>query len=286
MIRAILIPVLTALPLSLTMAAATAQTPGPFAAFDAASDAVLGNPHGLVFGPDGLLYISDVDNDRVAVMDPDSLLVVREIGRGELSAPHDVDFDAEGRLLVADTGNNRIAVFAGDRLTGSVSGGLARTEGVAVHPNGKLYASSAWAGTLIAFQDGEAVAGARGMSAPHDVAIDEAGNLWVADSNNDRLIKFDPDLNVLQMLDDPSYGWSGPRYLNLDGQGNLVVADKYSHQIKKLAPDGRLIGVIGGSAGKGPGRFRTPEGVAIRGNVLFFSDSGNDRIVRYRVVTN
>ncbi len=286
MIRAILIPTLTALPLAMTAIAGSTQSPGPFAAFDAASDAVLGNPHGLAFGPDGLLYVSDVDNNRVAVMDADSLEVVREIGRGELSAPHDVDFNAEGRLLVADTGNDRIAVFTDGQFTGSVADGLARTEGVAVHPNGKLYASSAWAGSVIAFQDGEAVAGARGMSAPHDVAVDQDGDLWVADSNNDRLIKFDPDLNVLQMLDDPSYGWSGPRYLNLDGRGNLIVADKYSHQVKKLASDGRLIGVIGDTAGEGPGKFRTPEGVAIRGDVLFFSDSGNNRIVRYRVVIN
>ena len=282
MIRALLILGL----LALSAPSATAQSAGPFAAFDAASDQVLGNPHGLVFGPDGLLYISDVDNHRVAVMDPDTLTVVREIGRGLLSAPHDVDFDAQGRLLVADTGNNRVAVFMENNLTGSLTGGVARTEGVAVHPNGQVYATSAALGTITAFQDGKPVAQAGNMRAPHDVAIDVAGDLWVADSGNDRLIKFSPTLEVLTVLDDSEYAWSGPRYLNLDEAGNLIIADKYSHRIKKLDPRGRILGVLGDGAGMGPGLFRTPEGVAIRGDVLYFSDSGNDRIVRYRVVIN
>jgi hypothetical protein len=33
----------------------------------------------------------------------------------------------------------------------------------------------------------------------------------------------------------------------------------------------------------GPGEFRTPEGVEVRGDAVWFSDSGNDRIVKYRL---
>ena len=95
-----------------------------------------------------------------------------------------------------------------------------------------------------------------------------------------------PDLEVLAILDDPAYGWSGPRYMDFDAAGNLIVADKYSHRIKMVAPDGQLVGVIGAEPGLGPNRFRTPEGVEIDGSTLYFSDSGNDRVVRYRVVTH
>jgi sugar lactone lactonase YvrE len=171
-------------------------------------------------------------------------------------------------------------------LTGTLGGGIGRPEGVAAHPNGRIYATGAWSGTIVAFANGQPVASAGGLSAPHDIAVDAAGDLWVADAGNDRLVRFSPELEVLAILDGPEYGWSGPRYLDIDPAGNLVVADKYSHRIKKLTAEGRMTGGIGAGAGLGPNRFRTPEGVAISGTTLFFSDSGNDRVVRYRIVTN
>jgi YVTN family beta-propeller protein len=281
MIRLLPALCLAALPLGAAAGEAT-----PFAAFDAASEPVLANPHDLALGPDGRLYVSDVGNNRVAVLDPGTLAVVGEIGALDLLSPHDVAFDSAGRMLVADTGNDRIAIFEGGEIVGKLTGGINRPEGVAVHPNGRVYATGAWSGSIVAFADGRPVASAGGLSAPHDVAIDAAGNLWVADAGNDRMVLFSPELEVLAVLDGPDYGWSGPRYLDIDAGGNLVVADKYSHKIKKIAPDGSIAGVIGSEAGLGPNRFRTPEGVEIRDGTLFFSDSGNDRIVRYQVVTN
>ena len=281
MFRILLVICLTALP-----AAARAENPGPFAAFDAASEPFLSNPHDLILGPDGRLYVADVGGNRIAVLDPETLELVGEIGAGALGAPHDVDFDMNGRMLVADTANSRVAVFEGDSLIAEFSGGISRTEGVAVHPNGRVYATGAGSGNIVAFESGRAVAAASGLRAPHDVAVDGEGNLWVADAGNDRMVRYSPDLEVLAVLDAPGYGWSGPRYLDIDDAGNLIVADKYSHRIKRIAPDGSMTGVIGDTAGKGPNRFRTPEGVEIRGGTLFFSDSGNDRVVRYRVVTN
>ncbi len=63
------------------------------------------------------------------------------------------------------------------------------------------------------------------------------------------------------------------------------MADKYAHQIKVLAPDASLIFTLGSGRGElGPGEFDRPEGVAIRGADIWFSDTYNDRIVRYRIV--
>jgi len=45
-----------------------------------------------------------------------------------------------------------------------------------------------------------------------------------------------------------------------------------------------LLKIIGAERGKGPGLFTTPEGVEVRGDILWLSDSGNDRIVKYRMV--
>ncbi len=65
--------------------------------------------------------------------------------------------------------------------------------------------------------------------------------------------------------------------------GTIIAADKNNHQIKFIAEDGRVLLVLGsGAAEKGANLFTTPEGVEIRGELLWISDSGNDRVVKYR----
>ena len=92
------------------------------------------------------------------------------------------------------------------------------------------------------------------------------------------------DLEIRKILKGAPYNFSGPRYLDFDDQGRLYVADKYSHQIKILAPDLSLQLVLGGKLNTlGPGYFNHPEGISIRGRQVWFADTYNDRIVRYRI---
>jgi DNA-binding beta-propeller fold protein YncE len=262
----------------------------PFATFDAASDPVLSDPHDLTIGPDGRLYVADKFANRIAILDRETLKVVGSFGDGELSGPHDVDFDAAGRAIVADTGNSRVAIYelssGTARLAGSIIG-VARTEGAAAHPNGRIYATASGAGTIMAFENGAAVARAGGLFGAHDIAVDSTGNLWVADTGNQRVIKYSPELEVLAVLDGPQYGWSGPRYLDIDPLDRIVVADQDAHRILMIEKDGTLVGVLGtGVPGEGPNRFDDPEGVEIAESTYYFADSDNNRIVRYRVVMN
>ncbi len=278
--------------LAVVLAAFLAAT--PVAAFELefviASPQLYGKPHDLVLSPAGdLLYVADNESDRVAVLDPASLALVGSFGAGELSAPHDVVFDAQGRLLVADTGNSRIAIYrvadGAAELIDALSGSIRRPEGVAAHPNGRVYATGAATGNIEAFEAGKAVGQAAGLSSPHDVAVAADGTLWVADSGNDRLLRMSPDLAVIGTVEGPEYGFDGPRYLDFDAAGRLYVADKYSHRIKILDPDGGLRLMLGSGRGEiGPGLFDRPEGIAIRGADVWFSDTYNDRIVRYRIV--
>jgi sugar lactone lactonase YvrE len=223
-------------------------------------------------------------------MDAETLEVVGSFGEGELSNPHDVDFDAAGRALVADTGNSRVAIYEFSGGTATLTGaliGIARTEGAIAHPNGRIYATASGSGSIMAFDNGTVIATARGLSGAHDITIDSAGTLWVADTGHRRIVQYSQDLEVLKVLDDPKYGWSGPRYLDLDALDRLIVADQDAHRIVMIDKDGALVGVIGdGLPGLGPGKFDDPEGVEISGSTYFFSDSDNNRIVRYRVVMN
>ena len=86
------------------------------------------------------------------------------------------------------------------------------------------------------------------------------------------------------MLSGPRYAFSGPRYMDFDPAGRMYVADKYSHRIKVISADGKLVQVLGGvGSGKGENVFDRPEGVEIRGDDIWFSDTYNNRIVRYKV---
>ena len=123
------------------------------------------------------------------------------------------------------------------------------------------------------------------------VAEGPDGSIWVADNFARRLVRYSPDLELLQVLDQPKFGFVGPRYLDVTEAGHLVVADQDAHRILLIDPEapdgGALLGVLGdGMPGLGLNKFDDPEGVAVDGNRYFISDSDNNRIVRYSVFLN
>ena len=266
----------------------------PFAAFDKAGPEVLNDPHDLAFGPDGRLYVADKFGSRIAVLDPETLDIVEIIAEGSLPGIHDISFGPDGKVAVAVTGAGAVVVY--DRLTSgnpTPSAILAspRTEGALVHSNGRIYTTAGGIGAVIAYDNGNPVATASGHPGAHDIAEGRNGEIWVADNFNRRLVRYSPDLEVLQTLDHPKFGFVGARYLDVDSHGRLIVADQDAHRVLLIDPDGpdggTLLGVIGdGLPGKGANKFDDPEGVAVRGSHYYFSDSDNNRVVRYSVVTN
>ncbi len=267
-----------------------ASAENPRLTFITASETPLENPHDVKLSPDGrYLFVSDVGNNRVAILDPDTLDLVAAFGSDHQSGTHDVDFDADGRVYVADTHNNRVTIYELDgfdaRLVGELRERIRGPEGVLVHPNGQVYVAGAWSGNLVAYDRGRVVAELGGLRSPHDVELAHDGvNLWLADAGNDRLLLLSPKLEMLEELGGPKYGFSGVRYLDLTADGVLIAADKNNHVVKFIGPDRELRHVLGdGKPGRGIGKFRTPEGVEVRGEELWLSDSGNDRVVKYRL---
>lgn len=254
-----------------------------------ASQVNLENPHDLKLSPDGrYLYVADVGNNRVAILDPQTLELRGEFGADHQSGTHDVDFDAVGQAYVADTHNNRVLIYRIDGLEAQRVGELGERirgpEGVLAHPNGRIYVAGAWSGNVVAYEDGRIVGELRGLSSPHDLELAGNGDIWLADAGNNRLLLLSPELEIKRELSGSPYDFNGVRYLDLTPQGTIIAADKNSHSVKFIDAEGRLLKVLGdGRAGKGPNRFSTPEGVELRGSTLWLSDSGNDRIVRYRI---
>ena len=254
-----------------------------------ASQVNLEDPHDLKLSPDGrYLYVADVGNNRVAILDPETLELRGEFGADHQWGTHDVDFDAAGLAYIADTHHNQVLIYRIDGLEAQLEGKLAERfrgpEGVLAHPNGRIYVVCTWSGNVVAFEDGRVVGELGGLSSPHDIERTGNGDMWLADSGNNRLLLLSPELEIKRELSGSVYNFNGVRYLDLTPQGMIIAADKNSHSVKFIDAEGRLLKVLGDDkAGKGPNRFTTPEGVELRGSTLWLSDSGNDRIVKYRI---
>jgi DNA-binding beta-propeller fold protein YncE len=263
----------------------------------AASSTALDNPHDLKLSLDGrYLYVADVGNNRVAILDPETLELRGEFGGDHQSGTHDIDFDTRGNAYVADTHNNRVLIYAVDGLEahriGQLEERIRGPEGVLAHPNGRIYVAGAWSGNVVVYEDDRVIAELKGLSSPHDLELAHNGGLhsdigsdiWLADAGNDRLLLLSPDLEIKRELGGGDYDFDGVRYLDLTAQGTLIAADKNNHAVKFIGAGGSLLRVLGdGRPGKDADRFTTPEGVEIRGSSLWLSDSGNDRIVKYQI---
>lgn len=263
----------------------------PRVEFLGASNTPLKNPHDLKLSPDNkYLFVSDVGNNRVAILDPESLEFVGEFGSDHQSGTHDIDFDQNGRVYVADTHNNRITIYELNglqaKLVDQLSARIRGPEGVFVHDNGQVYVGGAWSGNVVAYKDGKVVKELKGLSAPHDLEGAQGGDIWLSDSGNDRMLLLTTDLEIKRELKGEPYNFSGVRYQDVLADGTLVAADKNNHQIKFISSEGKLIYVLGdGKPGKGPGKFTTPEGVEVLQDILWFSDSGNNRVVKYKFIS-
>ena len=274
---------------------AWAQEPGPFAAFDAASAPVLNDPHDLTVGPDGRVYVADKFGARIAVLDAETLELVEVIGEGMFPQIRDISFRPDGAAVLAVTGLGQALVIAAldaPELTVTARVPAPRTEGALAHSSGAILAVSSATGQIVLREpDGTLSRSDTPFWGAHDIAEAPDGSIWVADNRQRRLVRLSMGFVVMQVLDHPKFGFGGPRYLDVDDAGRLVVADQDAHRVLLIDPDGpdggTLIGVLGdGLPGEGPGKFDDPEGVAVHGSRYYVSDSDNNRVVRYSVVTN
>ncbi len=197
---------------------------------------------------------------------------------GQFQTPRGLAIAPDGRIVVADSGNHRIQVFdaQGNYMTGWGSSCDLYAEGRpgCVDPDGS--------GPL-QLGDGQ-------FREPWGVAVDQAGNIYVADTWNHRIQKFDPNGKFLKkwgyfvttdgQLGEPVGMW-GPRAIVIDADGNLYVADTGNKRVQEFDPEGNFLGQWGGG-GVIEGRFDEPVGLAIdaQGN-FYVADTWNRRIQKF-----
>jgi DNA-binding beta-propeller fold protein YncE/pimeloyl-ACP methyl ester carboxylesterase len=122
------------------------------------------------------------------------------------------------------------------------------------------------------------------FNAPSAVAVDSAGNVYVADSGNNQIKKFTSDGAFITKWG--SYGsgneqFNSPQGVAVDSTGNVYVTDVGNNRIQKFTVDGVFVSTWG-SYGSGDGQFASPKGVAVdsTGNV-YVTDVGNNRIQKF-----
>jgi sugar lactone lactonase YvrE len=130
------------------------------------------------------------------------------------------------------------------------------------------------------------------FSLPIGLAVDAAGNLYVADSGNHAIRKITP-AGLVSTLAGGSRGFvngtgnqarfDAPNGIAIDSTGNLYVADSGNHAIRKVTPAGvvsTFSGDTAGNTGASLGQYNSPDSIVIDGsNNLYVTDTNNRRIV-------
>jgi len=204
----------------------------------------LNYPGGLAFDSGGNLWVVDFANNRILQYQPPfatNMSASLVIGQPNFTSsdtattnsglfyPYLVAFDASGDLWVSDGGNNRVLEF--------------------IPPFANGMAASLVIGQTDFVSNGEATT-AGGLSQPVGVAFDSAGDLWIGDTYNNRVLEFNPPLAngmsaslVLGQASFTAGGTSGgqngfywPFGLAFDSSGNLYAADYENNRTLEFAP--------------------------------------------------
>jgi hypothetical protein len=119
---------------------------------------------------------------------------------------------------------------------------------------------------------------------PRGIAVDNAGNIFVAEFNNNRIQKFDSDGDFLLVFGSPGSDngqFNGPSVVAVDDLGNIYVADTGNHRIQKFDSDGNFL-LTFGSLGSDRGQLYFPQDIAVDsiGNI-YVADTFNHRIQKF-----
>lgn len=120
---------------------------------------------------------------------------------------------------------------------------------------------------------GEFGAGPGQLDAPKQMAVAPGGDLYVADSGNDRISVFAGDGTFLRTFGEGLL--SEPKDVALDAEGRAFVADSGNDRIDVLSAAGGLLDEFG------EGELGEPSGVAVDGSTVYVADTGNERVAAF-----
>jgi hypothetical protein len=239
------------------------------------------NPGGIVRDASGNLYVADSANHTIRKIDPMGVVTTFAGSAGQagmvdgvgsaarFTSPQGLAIDAAGNLYVSDLAQ-RIVRIAPDGTAVTIAG----TPGTAGSADGMPGS----------------------FNSPTGLAIDSAGDLFVADTGNQTIREITPDGTVSTLAGSGAAGFMdgigtaavfhSPTGVAVDAAGNVYVADQGNQVIRLIAPDGTVSTYAGSQGVKGTmdgtgtaAQFNLPTGVALDASGdLFVADQGNDTI--------
>jgi sugar lactone lactonase YvrE len=255
-----------------------------------ATATALNYPSGVAVDASGNLFIADYHNNRIRKVSTSGVITTVAgngtfgyIGDGgsatsaELNYPYGMAVDASGNLFIADTDNSRIRKVSTSGIITTVAG------------NGNYWYSG----------DGGSAIYAE-LNQPSGVAVDDSGNLFIADQRNNVIRKVSTSGIITTVAGNGTYGYSGDGgsadsaelaepsgVVVVDASGNLFIADNGNVRIRKVSTSGIITTVAGNGTGgySGDGgsadsaELGGPASVAVdaSGN-LFIADEGTNVI--------
>jgi sugar lactone lactonase YvrE len=289
-------------------------------------------PTGVAVDSAGNVYVADEGNNVIRKISPTGV-VTTLAGSGQqgsangpgasasFNAPVGVAVDSKGNVYVTDYGNDMIRMISqgtysiglGFTSVSTLGGNIVYPDGIAVDTLGNpndLYVSTEYiyqidnispsgtvtslAGTGIGSNNGPSYAAS--FDGPKGIAVDIAGNVYVADQHNNLIRKISHSGVVTTFAGSGNKGsangvgttavsFNGPTGVAVDAQGNVYVADSGNNLIREISPAGVVTYLAGtGQPGSANGAgfaasFNNPQGVAVdaAGNV-YVADTGNNMI--------
>jgi sugar lactone lactonase YvrE len=241
--------------------------PGYSGDFGLAKVAQLNLPTQVNVDPNGVIYITDYNNQRVRKVAQSGIITTVAAAGSGLGTPSGIATDPSANLYVGDSTGSHVLKFA--------SSGIIST----------------YAGTGTGYYLGDGgVASAAQLVQPEGLAIDPQG-IYIADKGEARIRKIQSNNNIVSP---PGATGSGPAGVAVDSGENIYIADAPGNRVLKVAPSGQVT-LIAGTGIPGPfgdngqanlAQLNQPSGVALdpAGNI-YIADTGNHRIRKVTLAT-
>ncbi len=256
---------------------------------DPAISARLYAPYDVFVDGSGNIYIAEEHNHWIRKVDTSGIISI-VAGDGtdgfsgdggpatsaSLDVPEGVFVDGSGNIYIVDTGNHRIRKV-------DTSGIITTVAGNGFH----------------GFSGDEGPATSASLTWPEGVFVDASGNIYIADTSNQRVRKVDTSGIISTVAGDGTRGFSGdggpatsaslngPSGVFVDGSGSIYIADEYNDRIRKVDTSGIITTVAGNgtrafSGDGGPATSASldgPSGVFVDGlGNIYIADEHNHRI--------
>jgi DNA-binding beta-propeller fold protein YncE len=266
----------------------------------------LAEPYGMAIDSKGNLYVADQKVGAIFIFNTETREVelIKNKTHGHFVRIIGLALDDDDRLFVSDPGLNHILVFnAKHEATDVITDGLVRPGAIAIDTENRLlYVSDVDQDQVLVYDadslklkrrigtggQKHALTSPGDFARPGGLAVDTDGNLYVADTLNNRIEIFDGDGNFIRAFgkagDGPGY-FARPKGVAVDSDGHIWVADGMQDRVQVFNQEAQLLISFGGH-GLLPGMFQGIVDIAIdKNNRVFTSEIFPGRVQQFRYVT-